>query len=80
MPKYLFSFEKGESVRWLGHLDILRTFERAIRRETGMSMSQYRTRYALRARRPMWRVEPDGRADGGLNKSHGRRPSVQRVR
>jgi radical SAM-linked protein len=32
MPKYLFSFEKGESVRWLGHLDILRTFERAIRR------------------------------------------------
>ena len=32
MPKYLFTFEKGESVRWLGHLDILRTFERAIRR------------------------------------------------
>jgi radical SAM-linked protein len=32
MPKYLFNFEKGESVRWLGHLDILRTFERAIRR------------------------------------------------
>jgi radical SAM-linked protein len=30
--KYLFTFEKGESVRWLGHLDILRTFERAIRR------------------------------------------------
>ncbi|HZO88299.1 MAG TPA: TIGR03936 family radical SAM-associated protein [Chthonomonadaceae bacterium] len=26
------TFEKGESVRWLGHLDILRTFERAIRR------------------------------------------------
>jgi radical SAM-linked protein len=32
MPKYLLLFEKGESVRWLGHLDILRTFERAIRR------------------------------------------------
>lgn len=32
MPKYLVTFEKGEPVRWLGHLDILRTFERAIRR------------------------------------------------
>lgn len=32
MSKYLLVFEKGESVRWLGHLDILRTFERAIRR------------------------------------------------
>jgi radical SAM-linked protein len=32
MPKYLLIFEKSESVRWLGHLDILRTFERAIRR------------------------------------------------
>lgn len=32
MPKYLLMFEKGESVRWLGHLDILRTFERAVRR------------------------------------------------
>ncbi|MCX6379423.1 MAG: TIGR03936 family radical SAM-associated protein [Armatimonadetes bacterium] len=32
MPKYLTVFEKGESVRWLSHLDILRTFERAIRR------------------------------------------------
>src|SRR5579862_7775423 len=32
MPKYLLMFEKGQSVRWLGHLDILRTFERAIRR------------------------------------------------
>ena len=32
MPKYLLTFEKNESVRWLGHLDILRTFERAIRR------------------------------------------------
>src|SRR5689334_5202192 len=32
MPKYLLLFEKAESVRWLGHLDILRTFERAIRR------------------------------------------------
>ena len=30
--KYLVTFEKGESVRWLGHLDLLRTFERAIRR------------------------------------------------
>jgi radical SAM-linked protein len=30
--KYLILFEKGEPVRWLGHLDILRTFERAIRR------------------------------------------------
>jgi len=32
MPKYLFTFQKTETVRWLGHLDILRTFERAIRR------------------------------------------------
>jgi len=32
MPKYLFNFQKTEAVRWLGHLDILRTFERAIRR------------------------------------------------
>lgn len=32
MPKYLFTFQKTEAVRWLGHLDILRTFERAIRR------------------------------------------------
>ncbi len=32
MPKYLLVFDKGESVRWLSHLDILRTFERAIRR------------------------------------------------
>jgi radical SAM-linked protein len=34
MPKFFFTFEKGEAVRWLGHLDILRTFERAIRRAT----------------------------------------------
>ncbi len=32
MYKYLLLFSKTESVRWLGHLDILRTFERAIRR------------------------------------------------
>src|SRR5580704_15246674 len=32
MPKYLFYFAKAESVRWLGHLDILRAFERAVRR------------------------------------------------
>jgi radical SAM-linked protein len=32
MPKYLFYFVKAESVRWLGHLDILRAFERAVRR------------------------------------------------
>jgi len=32
MPKYLFYFSKAESVRWLGHLDILRAFERAVRR------------------------------------------------
>jgi len=32
MPKYLLLFEKAEAVRWLGHLDILRAFERAIRR------------------------------------------------
>ncbi len=32
MPKYAFTFQKTETVRWLGHLDILRTFERAIRR------------------------------------------------
>lgn len=30
--KLLITFRKGESARWLGHLDILRTFERAIRR------------------------------------------------
>lgn len=32
MPRYLILFEKGEPVRWLSHLDILRAFERAIRR------------------------------------------------
>ncbi len=32
MAKYYLLFEKGESVRWLGHLDILRTMERAVRR------------------------------------------------
>jgi radical SAM-linked protein len=32
MAKYLLHFEKGELVRWLGHLDILRTMERAVRR------------------------------------------------
>ncbi len=30
--KLLFTFEKGEPVRWLGHLDVMRAFERAIRR------------------------------------------------
>jgi radical SAM-linked protein len=30
--KYLITFEKGEQARWLGHLDILRAFERAVRR------------------------------------------------
>lgn len=30
--KYLITFEKNEAARWLGHLDVLRTFERAIRR------------------------------------------------
>ena len=34
MPKYLLIYEKNESVRWLGHLDILRAFERAVRRAT----------------------------------------------
>ena len=32
MPKYLLIYQKNESVRWLGHLDILRAFERAVRR------------------------------------------------
>ncbi len=32
MPKYLLIYAKNESVRWLGHLDILRAFERAVRR------------------------------------------------
>lgn len=32
-------------------------FRRLFLRETGMSMSEYRTRYALRARRSFWRVE-----------------------
>jgi len=27
-----FEYEKGEGARWLGHLDVLRVFERAIRR------------------------------------------------
>lgn len=30
--KYLLTFEKSEGARWLGHLDVMRTFERAIRR------------------------------------------------
>lgn len=32
MGRYLVSFEKGEPVRWLGHLDVKRAFERALRR------------------------------------------------
>ncbi len=32
MGKYFFYYTKAESVRWLGHLDILRAFERALRR------------------------------------------------
>ena len=34
LMKYLFRFKKSESIRWLGHLDILRAFERAIRRSS----------------------------------------------
>ncbi len=30
--KYLVVFEKAEPLRWLGHLDVLRAFERAVRR------------------------------------------------
>lgn len=30
--KVLLTFSKGEGVRWLGHLDLMRAFERAIRR------------------------------------------------
>lgn len=30
--KYLMTFEKGEGARWLGHLDLMRAFERALRR------------------------------------------------
>jgi radical SAM-linked protein len=30
--KYLIEYEKREAVRWLGHLDVLRVFERAVRR------------------------------------------------
>jgi radical SAM-linked protein len=30
--KLIFAFSKGEDARWLGHLDLLRTFERAVRR------------------------------------------------
>ena len=29
--RVLFTFKKGDEVRWLGHLDLLRVFERAIR-------------------------------------------------
>jgi len=35
-------------------------FRRLFQRETGMTMSEYRTRYALRSRRPFWRVESSG--------------------
>ncbi|MED5619801.1 GlxA family transcriptional regulator [Ideonella sp. BN130291] len=37
-------------------------FRRLFQRETGMSMSQYRVRFALRSRRRFWRVE-DARAE-----------------
>lgn len=30
--RYALVFEKGETARWLGHLDVVRTFERALRR------------------------------------------------
>jgi radical SAM-linked protein len=30
--RYALLFEKGERARWLGHLDVVRTFERALRR------------------------------------------------
>ncbi|WP_390885715.1 GlxA family transcriptional regulator [Cupriavidus gilardii] len=39
------------------------TFRRLFQRATGMSMSDYRARYALRARRRYWRVE-DGLREG----------------
>jgi radical SAM-linked protein len=32
MGKYFFYYTKADSVRWLGHLDVLRAFERALRR------------------------------------------------
>jgi transcriptional regulator GlxA family with amidase domain len=37
-------------------------FRRLFQRQTGMTMSEYRSRYALRSRRPFWRVERSGRA------------------
>jgi transcriptional regulator GlxA family with amidase domain len=37
------------------------SFRRLFQRETGMTLSAYRARYALRARRTFWRVEPKGR-------------------
>jgi radical SAM-linked protein len=41
MGKYFFYYTKSESVRWLGHLDILRAFERALRRtDLHVSFSQ----------------------------------------
>ena len=32
MARYALRYEKGEGARWLSHLDVLRTFERALRR------------------------------------------------
>ncbi len=32
MARYALKYEKGENVRWLSHLDIMRTWERALRR------------------------------------------------
>jgi radical SAM-linked protein len=32
MGRFVLKFNKGEEVRWLGHLDLLRAFERVIRR------------------------------------------------
>lgn len=36
--RILITFAKGEGARWLGHLDLLRTFERAVRR-AGLPLS-----------------------------------------
>jgi radical SAM-linked protein len=32
MPQYICRYEKGEPLRWIGHLDLKRTLERALRR------------------------------------------------
>lgn len=43
-------------------------FRRLFQRETGMSMSEYRARYALRSRRSFWRVEDGPEKNAGRSR------------